>query len=541
MPSEFLVAGSPVTTSGGFTVSLGTEVANTVWAGPTSGVAAAPAFRALVGADLPPPSASTLGGVESLAAVAHEFLTSISTAGAVTQAQPAFADISGVAAAAQIPTPTATTIGGVESAAAVANQWINSISTAGVPALSQPGFADLSGSATLTQLPSMSANTVLGALTATTPSDLAVPSCSGTSNALTWTSGTGFGCNTISGGSGTVNSGTANDLAYYATTGAAVSELASANNGALITSASGVPSIAASTANGQLLIASGTGPPVWATLTAGSGITIATGSNTITLASSGGSGTVVRGQIAGYVLANDATTPASVLDIASGQCADSTAATYITTTATFYGSTGGAWVAGAGTSAAPVDKMGAGLTVAASTWYHVFAIINAGVADVYFDTSPTAANAPTGTTAFRRIGAVLTNASSQITAFTQQNTGAGAFIWWAAQVEQTLSVTATSRLLATLPVPTGVAVRPLARVTLASGTYLLITSPAETDVAPSGTATTSPAYDEYSSQVAELHGDYITNTAAQIGFRTVAAVAAPLNTRGWIDDRGGGQ
>src|ERR1700744_4577792 len=44
-------------------------------------------------------------------------------------------------------------------------------------------------------LASQAANTVLGALTGTTPSGLAVPSCSAASDALTWTSGTGFGCN----------------------------------------------------------------------------------------------------------------------------------------------------------------------------------------------------------------------------------------------------------------------------------------------------------------------------------------------------------
>lgn len=49
-----------------------------------------------------------------------------------------------------------------------------------------------------TQLPSLSANQVLGALTATTPSGLSVPSCSASNDALSWTSGTGFGCNTIS-------------------------------------------------------------------------------------------------------------------------------------------------------------------------------------------------------------------------------------------------------------------------------------------------------------------------------------------------------
>ena len=56
-------------------------------------------------------------------------------------------------------------------------------------------------------LAAQTANTVLGALTATTPSGLAMPSCSGSTNALIWTTSTGFGCNTISGGgSGTVTS-----------------------------------------------------------------------------------------------------------------------------------------------------------------------------------------------------------------------------------------------------------------------------------------------------------------------------------------------
>lgn len=59
-----------------------------------------------------------------------------------------------------------------------------------------------SGSLVYARLPALTANQVLGALTATTPSGLSVPSCSGATNALIWTSGTGFGCNTISGGGG---------------------------------------------------------------------------------------------------------------------------------------------------------------------------------------------------------------------------------------------------------------------------------------------------------------------------------------------------
>lgn len=59
-------------------------------------------------ARLPNPSASTLGGVESIAAVSHNFLTAISTSGVPSQAQPAFTDISGQATTAQLPTLTNT-------------------------------------------------------------------------------------------------------------------------------------------------------------------------------------------------------------------------------------------------------------------------------------------------------------------------------------------------------------------------------------------------------------------------------------------------
>lgn len=53
LPAIFSVSGSPVTYSGTLTATLATQTANTVWAGPTTGAATAPTFRALVAADLP--------------------------------------------------------------------------------------------------------------------------------------------------------------------------------------------------------------------------------------------------------------------------------------------------------------------------------------------------------------------------------------------------------------------------------------------------------------------------------------------------------
>lgn len=53
VPAEFTITGSPITTAGTLAIGKATETANTVWAGPTSGGAAQPAFRTLVVADLP--------------------------------------------------------------------------------------------------------------------------------------------------------------------------------------------------------------------------------------------------------------------------------------------------------------------------------------------------------------------------------------------------------------------------------------------------------------------------------------------------------
>ena len=62
LPSIFTTTGSPVTSSGTLTAVLAGQSANTVFAGPSSGSAAAPTFRTLVAADIPGlPYAPTAG------------------------------------------------------------------------------------------------------------------------------------------------------------------------------------------------------------------------------------------------------------------------------------------------------------------------------------------------------------------------------------------------------------------------------------------------------------------------------------------------
>lgn len=60
-PASILsVSGSPITVNGTFNLSLVTQSANRVWAGPTTGSAATPTFRALVVADIPSLPASQI-------------------------------------------------------------------------------------------------------------------------------------------------------------------------------------------------------------------------------------------------------------------------------------------------------------------------------------------------------------------------------------------------------------------------------------------------------------------------------------------------
>lgn len=53
MPGIYSVANSPVVAAGTLTVTLATQVANTLWAGPTTGANAAPTFRVVVDDDIP--------------------------------------------------------------------------------------------------------------------------------------------------------------------------------------------------------------------------------------------------------------------------------------------------------------------------------------------------------------------------------------------------------------------------------------------------------------------------------------------------------
>ena len=91
-----VVSGTPITSSGTISVAVtaNSVAANLVLAGPTSGGLGALTARSLVGADLPFPGASSLGGVQAFTAPSHQFFTQLDTSGVLHAAQPAASDLS---------------------------------------------------------------------------------------------------------------------------------------------------------------------------------------------------------------------------------------------------------------------------------------------------------------------------------------------------------------------------------------------------------------------------------------------------------------
>jgi hypothetical protein len=316
---------------------------------------------------------------------------------------------------------------------------------------------------------------------------------------------------------------------------------------------------AGNSSGSQVLTESSAGVPSWTTPSGSGTVTsVAPGAGISTTAASGGStaitssGTVyldasyIQNYLGGLQLSNDGTTPNSVLDIAAGSATDSTN-TYVIKIGAFTKSTAGAWASGSGS-----NGMGNGLTIAASTWYHVCLGYNAGTPDVWFDTSAVCANKPSGISGsqYRRIGSFKTNGSSNILAFTQLG---NEFVWAAPIVEQTNAVPPTTATLFTLAgVPTGVKVKAELRsadnctVTgVSCSATVLFQSPDETsavsnatggnvdvDLAVGNTAATSTIS-------TGVPFERRTNTSAQLRWSAAGPQDANLGvylvTFGWID------
>lgn len=142
---------------------------------------AAPGWNVLIGSDLPNPSAIALGGIQSYAAVSNQWINTISTSGVPSSSQPAFTNISGTVSAGQLPLPGVASLGGVFSKAVVSNNFLTGISSAdGSVSQAQPAFTNISGSLAGSQLPTFTGD-VTNSGAATTVAKIQTTTVSGTS------------------------------------------------------------------------------------------------------------------------------------------------------------------------------------------------------------------------------------------------------------------------------------------------------------------------------------------------------------------------
>lgn len=244
-------------------------------------------------------------------------------------------------------------------------------------------------------------------------------------------------------------------------------------------------------------------------------------------------GALPRGHIGGLIISNNGTDGDHDIDVAAGAARDNANATDITLSA-ITKQIDATWAAGTN-----AGGLSSSLTAPANdTWYHVFAIIVGGSADVGFDTDISASNLVTdhSATAFRRIGSVLTDGSANIIAFQQYGDD---FLWLDPPLDFNASVTTTAQT-PTLSVPLDVNV--LSKFNLldaGSGNSVYVSPPAVNDEAPSPTAAPLGTQDGQASDI-DVQGECWTDTSSQVRVRTDNGSGATIRiaTLGWHDQRG---
>lgn len=250
--------------------------------------------------------------------------------------------------------------------------------------------------------------------------------------------------------------------------------------------------------------------------------------------------------LSGFTLSNNASDANNDIDIAAGQCMDSTNTTIITG-ADITKRLDASWQVGSNQGGLDTGSE------ANSTWYHVWAIkrTDTGVVDVLFSASATAPTMPSGYDRKRRLGAVRNNGSGNILAFHQYG---DRFYLDTPLLDISASSPGTAAVSRTLTTPLGVKTRALLNAAYLANTFApganfnagwYLSSLDAVDVAASTTAVPlGSVLGSISDTADQIFGSYIevmTNTSSQIRSRATysdAAVIVRLATLGWVDERG---
>jgi len=254
------------------------------------------------------------------------------------------------------------------------------------------------------------------------------------------------------------------------------------------------------------------------------------------------SNTFPRGHLSGLTLSNG-TDADHDIDIAVGEAKDSGNTTDLSLSSIMTKQIDAAW--SSGTNA---GGMATGVTLSPDTWYHVYLVeLDAGGTDAGFDTSTTAANlvATSGiASAYRRIGSVLTDGSSNILGFTQFE---DEFIFDTQVINVGGTALGTSRVLQTVTTPLGFETRAiLGLIGVVAGSsasvIITLTHPNVTNVAPTNSIGNNAGENSADANGTWAAGTHIvrTNTSSQVAFRQNFNSTVYINTNGYYDPRGRG-
>tara|TARA_Y100000004_G_scaffold85283_1_gene95708 strand:+ start:207 stop:1616 length:1410 start_codon:yes stop_codon:yes gene_type:complete len=250
-----------------------------------------------------------------------------------------------------------------------------------------------------------------------------------------------------------------------------------------------------------------------------------------------------RGYLSGLTLSNNSSDSDHDIDIAVGEARDTADGADLSISSTFTKKIDATWASGSGNGG-----MANGVSLSADTWYHVYLVeLDAGGTDAGFDTATNAANlvATSGVaSAYRRIGSVLTDSSSNILGFTQFE---DEFIFDTQIVNVNGSALGTSRVLQTVSTPLGFETRAilglLAKVINSNANVqMTLTHPNVTDAIVSVDIANNAGENSSDLNGTWAAGTHIvrTNTSSQFAFRQSFNSTVYINTNGYLDPRGRG-
>lgn len=236
---------------------------------------------------------------------------------------------------------------------------------------------------------------------------------------------------------------------------------------------------------------------------------------------------LMAGHLFGLGTSNNGSDANNDIDIAAGRAVDNTTFALMVLSSALTKRLDASWAVG--TNQGGLDTG----SKASNTWYYVWLIQrpDTGVVDALFSTSATSPTMPANYTNKRRIGAILTDGSSNIIGYTQ--TG-DEFRWNdIPALNYSASLAGLTDQLVTMTMPPGFRMRVWGNLSTSGGTIAYVRDPSQSGQNPSATATPLGT-------VNNTIGIWsaVSDTSGRVTLRQNNTATTYVSTIGWEDTRG---